>query len=230
MQPWPPPARPPPPLAPASRGRGASRVPIVVVLLVLGALLADCSSSTRFAPVPPAQRLAAALDELRADGVQLEPAPLPPTYYDTVSDHPSCVGAGDVVSALRRAETGGTGLTVLRDRRPGAVPVTVALTIEAAPLEGVEQFLAACSDHRITSGTLGPASVQVRAEPGGGAELRLLTETRSPRSSGPPQVTRTLLARAGGVGLLVVLGPAPDLPPALVDAVRSAALGALVRG
>ncbi len=228
MQPWPPPAR--PPRAPVGRGRGASRVPIVVVLLVLGVLLADCSSSTRFVPAPLAQRLAAALHELRTDGVQLEPAPLPPTYYDTVSDHPSCVGAGDVVSVLRRAETGGTGLTVLRDQRPGAVPVTVALTVVAAPLAGVEPFLAACSDHRITSGTLGPASVRVRAEPGGGPELRLPTETRSPRSSGPPQVTRTLLARAGGAGLLVVLGPAPDLPPALVDAVRAAALGVLARG
>lgn len=200
-------------------------------------VLADCSTSTRFTPIPLTQRLATALngmalagvqpDGIQLGGIQLEVAPtLAPTYYDTVSDHPTCVGAGDAISALRSSEVGGSSLTVLRDQRPGHVPVTVAATNDPTALDGVDHYLAACSDHHITGGTLGPALVQVREEPGTSSELRLLTETRIPLPSGTPLLTRTLLARSTGAGLLILVGPAPDLDPALVDAVRTAELTA----
>jgi hypothetical protein len=204
----------------------------VVLLLLLAVVLADCSTSTRFTPVPLVQRLTTALDTMalagvQLDGIQLEvDTSLPPTYYDTVSDHPTCVGAGDAISALRSSEVGGNSLTVLRDQRPGHVPITVAATSDPATLDGVDHYLAACSAHHITGGTLSPALVQVREEPGTKTDLRLLTETRTPLPSGTPLLTRSLLARSAGAGLLILVGPAPNLNPALVDAVRSAELTA----
>lgn len=99
---------------------------------VLVVLLADCAGATRFTPLVPVLPTVVA-------GVALTPVTtLPPVYYDTSSDHPTCVGAGDALSALRRAETGGADLRIVASGRGAAVPITITLVQHPAPLTAVD--------------------------------------------------------------------------------------------
>lgn len=193
-----------------------------MLLAVLALLVADCSGAARFTP------LAAVLPTAVA-GVALAPAiTLPPVYYDTSSDYPECVGAGDALSALRRAETGGAGLRIVASRGGGPVPVTIVLVQHPASLDAVDAYLVRCRQYRITAGALGPARVQLRTESGQPSTARTFVEIRTPLTADARVFTRTLLARSGDRGLLVVIGPAASLPPALVDSARKAGLTALV--
>lgn len=190
---------------------------------VLALLVADCAGARGFTPLAPVLPTAVA-------GVSLaRTTTLPPVYYDTSSDHPACVGAGDVLSGLRRAETAGVAVDVVTSRRGAPVPVTIALVQQPASLRPVDDYLARCRQYLITSGELGPARVQLRAEPGHSPAARAFAEVRTLTPTGTRVFTRTLLARSGGWGLLVVIGPSTNLPTDLVDAARTAGLAALTR-